>query len=779
MKRSGRCCRACIHLFPIILSMTPALRVSAAVPQAAAKPTEAEAKAVRRWIKDLASANVATHRAAAGELVQLGPKAEAAIPALLDALKHKDNVGLGTFVKGGPDSTRYAVVEALLRIGPKGEAALLKSGLPVLIAGLKDPDAAVREHTARAIRLLGVKAEPALPALLAVCREKNFSVRDSAWSAVRAVGPKAVPDLVKLLGEKDREVRKQALDALSAVRPLPVEAVPALVEALKDPDPAVRWKVVQSLAGVGPEAKAAVPALIPLLKDDALAKASESYFGEEAVAYALIRIGMDAVPDLLAALGDSDFVIRGRVAGVLGRIGAPAKKAVPKLRQMLANENKVLPVLEAAAALIRLGDDPRAPRQVLGELLRHEAPGVRWVTLNEIGRLGDRANALTQNVIARLDDADVQVRAMAVETIRNLGPGSKAAVPALAKILGSKEPELRVQAALTLEQLGPEAREAAPALAAQLLDRNVNLVARCAKALAAIGPGAADAMPAMVVAFRKSKDDFGRSSIVEVFHKLGPLAKDAAPALIAAVEATPAPEAEKPKTGIIRKDGRGDVEFHRDMMIEALGAIGPASDRVVPFLLKALDREDWRPAAAEALIDVGPAAKAAVPRLRQYLGGNDFPLAARSAVALARITGEPGPSVEFLLKGLRSEPANRSERWVRAEGVRGLGRLGPLARDAIPALVRGLQLGDDDQNLRWAIINALGSMGPAAKEAVPHLLPFLDDVNKREFRMAAEALGNIGPDAEDAVPRLIEVIFREDQYSARFAAEALHKILPE
>src|SRR5437660_755236 len=81
-----------------------------------------------------------------------------------------------------------------------------------------------------------------------------------------------------------------------------------------------------------------------------------------------------------------------------------------------------------------------------------------------------------------------------------------------------------------------------------------------------------------------------------------------------------------------------------------------------------------------------------------------------------------------------------------------LHRIGPAARDAVPALVEALA--DGDAELRSRAAGLLGGVGPAAKDAVPALARALADEHE-EVRVAAiVALGDLGPVAAGAVPAL-------------------------
>jgi HEAT repeat protein len=161
-------------------------------------------------------------------------------------------------------------------------------------------------------------------------------------------------------------------------------------------------------------------------------------------------------------------------------------------------------------------------------------------------------------------------------------------------------------------------------------------------------------------------------------------------------------------------------------------------------------------------------------------------------------TDDPLPD---LLRGLRAaQPIDR----VRA--AKQLGRLGWLARDALPALRAALA--DDDARVREAVAQAVGQMGPGALPAIAGLLahpdkyvrrhgvwavgrlgpaarPVLSDLcaalrdpDPRTASGAAQALGNFGAGGADAIPALTEAMRGTNIVLCRLAAKALSQIGP-
>ena len=65
-------------------------------------------------------------------------------------------------------------------------------------------------------------------------------------------------------------------------------------------------------------------------------------------------------------------------------------------------------------------------------------------------------------------------------------------------------------------------------------------------------------------------------------------------------------------------------------------------------------------------------------------------------------------------------------------------------------------LDDLDPRVRVGAVYAFFEMGPLAKAAVPRLIRALNDSDPRVCRSAIDALGEIGPEAQDALPALMQ-----------------------
>lgn len=113
------------------------------------------------------------------------------------------------------------------------------------------------------------------------------------------------------------------------------------------------------------------------------------------------------------------------------------------------------------------------------------------------------------------------------------------------------------------------------------------------------------------------------------------------------------------------------------------------------------------------------------------------------------------------------------EATIREAAAQTLGLMGPIA---IPHL--RVALSHPDRHVRRHAVWALGKFGPAAHAAVPELCRALTDTDQRTCTGAAQALGEIGPDAYPAIPALIAALKGTNMVLCRLAAKALSRIGP-
>lgn len=216
-----------------------------------------------------------------------------------------------------------------------------RAAVPVLAEVLRtseNPEA--RWKVADLLGRLGTAAREtpeALSSLSAALQDDNPHVRAVAAAALGSIGP-AGPDALAVLQEMLST--PESLPALRALARYGADAAPALPKIIvllehKD-DSEIRWNAARTLGKIGPPAKEAMPNLSAALED------SDPLVREHA-AEALGDIGpqaKEAIPALVKVLKDPDARVRRDAVRSLGQMGAAAKSALESIRPLLQDKDE-------------------------------------------------------------------------------------------------------------------------------------------------------------------------------------------------------------------------------------------------------------------------------------------------------------------------------------------------------------------------------------------------------------------------------------------------------
>ena len=175
-----------------------------------------------------------------------------------------------------------------------------------------------------------------------------------------------------------------------------------------------------------------------------------------------------------------------------------------------------------------------------------------------------------------------------------------------------------------------------------------------------------------------------------------------------------------------------------------------------------------------------------MPALVDALGENDAKDKPESRVSLAAAVslGRIGPAAREALPALLELAKKGDDLKLQIRAIGALGAIGDQAEAVVPALLAAVK----DPKVRGIAVRSLGRMGPKrAKEIVPALLKALDvsdmkdkaDADLAQFN-AIFALVEMGPAARVAVPKIEEILKDPNSgFQARLAAErALEKLRP-
>jgi HEAT repeat protein len=150
--------------------------------------------AIARLVELLEGGDVAVRISAARQLGDLGRRAEAALPALIEALSDDEEHTLYVFWDDRATTpVRLAVAEALAKINPAG----VEAAVPVLIELLGHRDAydpSYNSTQSAAEGLLTTIGVPAVPALRKALRSKNPEIRAFARKVLKGINARGRED---------------------------------------------------------------------------------------------------------------------------------------------------------------------------------------------------------------------------------------------------------------------------------------------------------------------------------------------------------------------------------------------------------------------------------------------------------------------------------------------------------------------------------------------------------------------------------------------------------
>ena len=205
-----------------------------------------------------------------------------------------------------------------------------------------------------------------------------------------------------------------------------------------------------------------------------------------------------------------------------------------------------------------------------------------------------------------------------------------------------------------------------------------------------------------------------RVSAARALLYLGPAGKDAIPSLIEALN--------------------DEQIFVRKM---ARGALGHMSKEALPALAKALKRKDpvFRYRVLEILKDIGPDASQAAPEIAGVLTDKNAAVQAMALMAFETI----GPAAKVAIPQLREAAKPGTDREVRPRAIDVLCRVDPGSPETIALIVSAMQ----DVTIRYPLVGDLGRLGPKARSAMPALEEALKDKDPAVRDATAEAIRKI------------------------------------
>jgi len=187
---------------------------------------------------------------------------------------------------------------------------------------------------------------------------------------------------------------------------------------------------------------------------------------------------------------------------------------------------------------------------------------------------------------------------------------------------------------------------------------------------------------------------------------------------------------------------------------KALGNIGPDAADGTPVLAETLLKDKHpmvRAQAAKALGKIGSGTEQGVLALNKAIWYDEDADVCKNAI---HALGEIGDNSETTLKVL-SAVIKEKDQELGVEALHVLVWLGPDSHTVIYGLCEAL-LYNDSVEIRKNAAVALGEIGPMAREATPALAKALEDEDADVRLCAADAIGRIGREALEAASALVK-----------------------
>lgn len=300
--------------------------------------------------------------------------------------------------------------------------------------------------------------------------------REEAAAAIRFFGESAVPYVVREVRCKDSVLKEKLIDLLRKQPVVKLKLVPAEER---------RRRARMAFMHVAPVAHSALPDLIAALRDS---NPEVRWSAANFLSWIGVKANADAaVPGLIEALRDPNTRVRQFAANALRNIGPRgAKQAVPALIQCLDDETMEVRAT-AATALGTLGHGASNTVTVLIKALRDDQEGVRSSAAHGLGELGTEATEAVPELLRLVREENEYMVCMSAMALTNIAP--EAAIGELTGDLNDASATVRRNAALALYYFGPKAKTAVPALLRILKQDGESTAKVVQHTLANIDPG--------------------------------------------------------------------------------------------------------------------------------------------------------------------------------------------------------------------------------------------------------------------------------------------------
>ncbi|QDV25410.1 HEAT repeat domain-containing protein [Aureliella helgolandensis] len=199
-----------------------------------------------------------------------------------------------------------------------------------LVEALNDPATEVRLAATTTIQLLHL-VDPALLVALGDNLTASPELLISTLEAIKLSGKEGsqlASAVAELIFHEEQTVRVTAIQTLGQINDHPQQQCELLVKALEDPEWEVRQAAAVGLGEKGTLAEVAVPKLFTMLSNE-----EDSDFASRALRE-INTAPLTSIPLFIENLDSEDRRVGYYAVTLLGKIGPPARAAIPKLEEM-------------------------------------------------------------------------------------------------------------------------------------------------------------------------------------------------------------------------------------------------------------------------------------------------------------------------------------------------------------------------------------------------------------------------------------------------------------
>lgn len=450
------------------------------------------------------------------------------------------------------------------------------------------------------------------------------------------------------------------------------EAIPIWIGLLDSPYDIIKSSAMEELAKFGNRAQAAGPKMLLIFQ-----KVDTPHWLRQNAILAMARVEYhtpELIDEYIKLLNDQFPLdsVRLKVIEAVGRFGRPAKKALPSLFKLMEDKSSLVQY-QAYRAQGLIQAEPRLTVNELKEIKSIDQTSLSdkgFAILESFQAAGTKAEFGVPMLLSMFDKRPAAyMRGMLIETLGMIGASNPDTIKTLVGSFSETDPLFLTLTGQALARIDGGNEACVRALGEGLLHPSDKARQATATILAKLGRRGAPALGSAVAALKGADDKTSKDLLgayldvlskthIDVSGRSGPETTDAATLLLSRLDEN-AP--------IYKNRTKEDIRVIRAYTLAVLAKIG-ITEKAMPYIKEHLasDNAYQRGAGARAAAALGPQAADVVPLLIAALKLN-LPESMMSY------------DIPFLEHGYVGTTA-------KEEVIRALGRIGPAAKEAIPAL---------------------------------------------------------------------------------------------